>query len=167
MSDSDTNKTSPAPEAGAREETTSRPPQDRPMGERPMGDRPMGDRPMGDRPMGDRPMGDRPMGDRPLRDRRGPPDGDGEGRQEGDDRSPSRGGFRGRPKPFFRRKICKVCAGKLKLDYKDAPTLRRFTTDRGKILPRRITGTCAKHQRRLAQAIKRARILALLPYVAK
>ncbi len=60
-----------------------------------------------------------------------------------------------------------MCTGKLKLDYKDAATLRRFTTDRGKILPRRITGTCAKHQRKLAQAIKRARILAMMPYVAK
>lgn len=121
------------------------------------------------RPVGDRPMGDRPSyGDRPPRDRRGGSDGDGEGRrEEGDDRGGARGGFRGRPKPFFRRKICKVCAGKLKLDYKDAPTLRRFTTDRGKILPRRITGTCAKHQRRLSQAIKRARILAMLPYVAR
>ena len=106
------------------------------------------------------------MGDRPPRDRRGPPNGEG-GREEGDDRGGARGSFRGRPKPFFRRKVCKVCTGKLKLDYKDAATLRRFTTDRGKILPRRITGTCAKHQRRLAQAIKRARILALMPYVAK
>jgi len=113
--------------------------------------------------------GDRSYGDRPPRERRGPPGEDSDGRREdGDDRGgPSRGGFRGRPKPFFRRKICKVCAGKLKIDYKDAPTLRRFTTDRGKILPRRITGTCAKHQRRLAQAIKRARFLALVPYVAK
>jgi small subunit ribosomal protein S18 len=113
--------------------------------------------------------GERTYGDRPPRERRGPPGEDGDGRrEEGDDRGgPSRGGFRGRPKPFFRRKICKVCAGKMKIDYKDAPTLRRFTTDRGKILPRRITGTCAKHQRRLAQAIKRARFLALVPYVAR
>lgn len=105
----------------------------------------------------------------PPRDRRGPPDGEGDGRrEEGDDRGgPPRGGFRGRPKPFFRRKVCKVCTGKLKLDYKEAGTLRRFTTDRGKILPRRITGTCAKHQRKLARAIKRARILAMMPYVAK
>jgi len=112
---------------------------------------------------------ERAFGDRPPRERRGPPNGDGDGRREdGDDRSgPSRGGFRGRPKPFFRRKVCKVCTGKLKIDYKDAGALRRFTTDRGKILPRRITGTCAKHQRRLAQAIKRARFLALIPYVSR
>ena len=120
-------------------------------------------------PSGERPVGDRPYGDRPPRDRRGPPNGDGDrGREEGDDRGgASRGGFRGRGKPFFRRKVCKVCTGKLKVDYKDAGTLRRFTTDRGKILPRRITGTCSKHQRRLAQAIKRARFLALVPYVTR
>jgi small subunit ribosomal protein S18 len=55
----------------------------------------------------------------------------------------------------------------LKIDYKDADTLRRFITERGKILPRRITGTCAKHQRSLSLAIKRARIIALLPFVAE
>jgi small subunit ribosomal protein S18 len=76
----------------------------------------------------------------------------------------------GRPmksgKVFFKKKVCKFCTQKLKIDYKDADTLRRFVTERGKILPRRITGTCAKHQRALALAIKRARILALLPFVA-
>ena len=51
-------------------------------------------------------------------------------------------------------------------DYKDAARLRRFTTERGKILPRRITGTCARHQRKLTLAIKRARVLALLPFTA-
>ena len=55
---------------------------------------------------------------------------------------------------------------KAKIDYKDADGLRRFTTERGKILPRRITGTCAKHQRELASAIKRARSICLLPFVA-
>ena len=74
-----------------------------------------------------------------------------------------RGGRRG--KPFFRKKVCRFCTQKLKIDYKDADTLRRYTTERGKILPRRITGTCAKHQRRLALEIKRARALAMLPYV--
>jgi len=69
-------------------------------------------------------------------------------------------------KVFFKKKICKFCIQKLKIDYKDADTLRRFITERGKILPRRITGTCAKHQRSLAVAIKRARIIALLPFVA-
>ena len=55
----------------------------------------------------------------------------------------------------------------MKVNYKDSDTLRRFTTERGKILPRRITGTCAKHQRLVAREIKRARSLALLPFVTK
>ena len=63
---------------------------------------------------------------------------------------------------------CRFCRDKAReIDYKDVGALRRFTTDRGKILPRRITGTCAKHQRRLANAIKRARTLAFLPFVQK
>jgi small subunit ribosomal protein S18 len=74
---------------------------------------------------------------------------------------------RTKQKVFFKRKICKFCAKISKIDYKDADSLRRFTTERGKIIPRRITGTCAKHQRQLARAIKRARILALLPFVEK
>ena len=73
----------------------------------------------------------------------------------------------GKGKVFFKKKVCKFCIQKLKIDYKDADTLRRFITERGKILPRRITGTCAKHQRSLALAIKRSRILALLPFVAE
>ncbi len=74
---------------------------------------------------------------------------------------------RGKGKTFFRKKVCRFCANKTKIDYKDADALRRFTTERGKILPRRITGTCAKHQRELAGAIKRARAICLLPYVAE
>lgn len=73
---------------------------------------------------------------------------------------------RGRKK--LRRKRCKFCVEKVEqIDYKDANRLRRFTTERGKIIPRRVTGTCAKHQRRLTTAIKRARFVALLPYVAE
>jgi len=83
--------------------------------------------------------------------------------RDGDDRG--RGGKGG--KVFYKKKICKFCAQKLKIDYKEADTLRRFITERGKILPRRITGTCAKHQRALALAIKQARSIALLPYVAE
>lgn len=74
---------------------------------------------------------------------------------------------RNRPRSFFKRKVCKICATKIKVDYKDVATLRKYISERGKILPRRITGTCAKHQRKIAQAIKRARILALLPFVAR
>lgn len=75
-------------------------------------------------------------------------------------------GTRPKGKPFFRKKVCRFCANKTKIDYKDADGLRRFTTERGKILPRRITGTCAKHQRQVAAAIKRARAICLLPFVA-
>ena len=74
---------------------------------------------------------------------------------------------RGKGKTFFRKKVCRFCANKAKIDYKDSDALRRFTTERGKILPRRITGTCAKHQRELAGAIKRARAICLLPFVAE
>jgi len=84
--------------------------------------------------------------------------------RDGDDKS-GRGGKGG--KLFFtRKKVCKFCGQKLKVDYKDVDSFRRYITERGKILPRRITGTCAKHQRAIALAIKRARIIALLPFVA-
>ena len=62
-------------------------------------------------------------------------------------------------------KPCRFCVDKIPIDYKNDSLLRRFVTDRGKITPRRITGTCARHQRRLAHAIKRARSIALLPFV--
>ena len=66
-----------------------------------------------------------------------------------------------------RRKVCSFCVEKVDtIDYKDALKLRRFTSDRAKILPRRVTGTCAYHQRQLTTAIKRARHLAILPYSA-
>ena len=64
-----------------------------------------------------------------------------------------------------RRKVCQFCAEKnSEIDYKDVETLKKFVTERGKILPKRITGTCAMHQRELTKAIKRARTVALLPY---
>lgn len=67
---------------------------------------------------------------------------------------------------FGRRKICKFCADKVVVDYKDGRRLRNFVTERGKIIPRRISGSCARHQRQLTHAVKRARTVALLPYVA-
>ncbi|HXU91701.1 MAG TPA: 30S ribosomal protein S18 [Methylomirabilota bacterium] len=68
---------------------------------------------------------------------------------------------------FGRRKVCKFCADKLDLvDYKDVRRLRSFVTERGKIIPRRISGSCARHQRELTHAIKRARTVSLLPYVS-
>lgn len=66
-----------------------------------------------------------------------------------------------------RRKVCQFCAEKIEaVDYKDVARLKHFVSERAKILPRRITGTCAKHQRQLTDAIKRARIVALLPYIS-
>ncbi|HUZ16875.1 MAG TPA: 30S ribosomal protein S18 [Spirochaetia bacterium] len=104
----------------------------------------------------DRPdRGDRGYGGRSSDDR-------GEGRGDG------RGGYRGgKGKTFFRRKVCKFCTQKVVADYKNPDGLRRFVTERGKILPRRITGTCAKHQRLLAREIKRARALAFLPFAKR
>ena len=67
-----------------------------------------------------------------------------------------------------KKKVCMFCVDKVEhIDYKDAAKLRRFISERSKILPRRTTGTCAKHQRQLTTAIKRARIIALLPFVAE
>ena len=74
----------------------------------------------------------------------------------------------GKKKFFFRRrKVCRMCADKLDtVDYKDIRFLQQYLVERSKILPRRISGTCAKHQRVIQQAIKRARHLALLPYTS-
>jgi len=67
-----------------------------------------------------------------------------------------------------RRKRCRFCADKIQtVDYKDVQRLRKCITDRGKIIPRRISATCARHQRQLMVAIKRARYMAMLPYVAE
>ncbi len=66
---------------------------------------------------------------------------------------------------FYRRRVCRFCTDSdVIMDYKDAKTLRNFVTERGKIIPKRIFGTCASHQRQVTEAIKRARHLALLPY---
>ncbi len=66
-----------------------------------------------------------------------------------------------------RRKVCQFCADKTEtIDYKDVEKLKKYVTDRGKILPKRITGSCAVHQREVTRAIKRARMVALLPYTS-
>jgi len=79
------------------------------------------------------------------------------------DRGARKRGFR----RFHRRKVCRFCVAKAEyIDYKDAHRLRRYVSDRGKILPRRVTGCCAKHQRMLTRAIVRARNIALLPFKA-
>ncbi len=68
---------------------------------------------------------------------------------------------------YVRRKVCRFCADKsIVLDFKDSQLLGHFVTERGKILPRRVTGTCARHQRKLTNAIKKARIMALMPFTS-
>jgi small subunit ribosomal protein S18 len=68
-------------------------------------------------------------------------------------------------KPFLRRKVCRFCTDKkLDIDYKNSKILRYFITERGKIIPRRISGNCAKHQREVTVAVKRARNIAILPF---
>ena len=70
-----------------------------------------------------------------------------------------------RKKTFIRKRVCRFCADKsLVIDYKEVKTLANFLTERGKIIPSRIYGNCAKHQRQVCEAIKRARQIALLPY---
>ena len=81
---------------------------------------------------------------------------------ERSERPGGRGGRKGR------RKVCQFCVDKIdSIDYKDVARLRRFMSERAKILPRRVTGTCARHQRELTVAIKRARQIALLPFVSE
>ena len=104
--------------------------------------------------------------DAPMRDRRDRGGDRGGPRGPGGDRGGDRGDGKGGPRRRFqRRKICYFTAIKAQyIDYKDVETLKRFVTDRGKILPRRVTGTSAKFQRLLTTAIKRARHMALLPF---
>jgi small subunit ribosomal protein S18 len=84
-----------------------------------------------------------------------------------DERTPSRGTGPRKKRNFQRRKVCRFCADKqITIDYKDPRTLRSFISERGKIVPRRISGNCAKHQREITEAIKRARNIALLPIAA-
>jgi small subunit ribosomal protein S18 len=96
---------------------------------------------------------------------RGPREG---GRRDDRGRGPRRGGPGGGPggRRFFRRRrVCKFCVEKMDhIDYKDVKVIGQFVGDRGKILPRRISGVCAPHQRQLKVAIKRARNIALLPF---
>ncbi len=87
------------------------------------------------------------------------------GRGEGGGRPGERGGGGRRRPGGGRRKVCRFCADKtLAVDYKDVRTLQSFVTEGGKIVPSRTSGNCARHQRQLAIAIKRARVIALLPF---
>jgi small subunit ribosomal protein S18 len=93
--------------------------------------------------------------------------GDREGRGGRHGGGPKKGGGFKRKFVFKRRKFCKFCDEKVEyIDYKDVKLLQGFVPERGKILPRRISGTCAMHQRGLMRAIKRARNIALLPFTA-
>ena len=95
--------------------------------------------------------------------REGGPPGERPARREG----PGGGGGGGRKQYFRRRKVCKFCTEKIDvIDYKDVRLVSEFVAERGKILPRRLTGTCSTHQRALSEAIKRARNIALLPFAA-
>ena len=86
-------------------------------------------------------------------------------KEAGRDAGAKRGGGRMRR---AKKKVCSFCADKSeRIDYKDINKLRKYVTERGKILPRRISGTCAKHQRELTEAIKRARNIALLPFTTE
>ena len=81
-----------------------------------------------------------------------------------DERTPQRSTGTRKKRPFQRRKVCRFCADKqVTIDYKDPRTLRYFISERGKIIPRRISGNCSKHQREITEAVKRARNIALLP----
>jgi small subunit ribosomal protein S18 len=86
---------------------------------------------------------------------------------EKEERTADRGdrGDGGKKRSLGRRKVCKFCADEaLKIDYKDSGLLKYFITDRGKLVPRRISGNCAKHQRAIATAVNRARMIALIPF---
>ena len=99
----------------------------------------------------------------PVPSREGAPAGDRPQRREG-----GGGGGGGRKQYFRRRKVCKFCTEKIDMiDYKDVRLVGEFVAERGKILPRRISGNCASHQRALTVAVKRARVIAILPFVAQ
>ncbi len=119
-------------------------------------DRPASDRP--ERPASDRP--DRPAGERPS--------GPGSRGPGGPGRGPGGPGGPGGRKFFRRKKVCKFCVEKIDaIPYRDVRLLQGFVAERGKIVPRRLTGVCTKHQRRLTRAIKQARNIALLPFAAR
>lgn len=84
------------------------------------------------------------------------------------DNKNKRGAKNDKPYRRPRKKVCNFCVDKIdEIDYKDVDKLKKYVSDKGKILPRRVTGTCAKHQRKVTSAIQRARHIALLPYTVK
>ena len=96
------------------------------------------------------------------------PSGRPQGRPDRPDHGPGGGGREGGRKFFRRKKVCKFCVEKIDdINYKEVRLLQQFVAERGKIVPRRLTGVCTPHQRRLTAAIKRARNIALLPFAAR
>ena len=119
-----------------------------------------------------RPAWDRPASGTARQERRAPASGEpgSEPEEDTSERFGGRGRDARRDRRFRRpkRKVCAFCVDKVtRIDYKEHARLRQFVSDRGKILKSRMTGTCAKHQRKLARAIKRARHIALLPFVSE
>src|SRR4051812_33480797 len=112
---------------------------------------------------------ERPRPSYPRREGGGGRPGGGPGGPRGERRpGGGPGGPRGDRKFFRRKKVCKFCVEKIDaIDYKDVGLLRQFVAERGKIVPRRLTGVCTPHQRRLSGAIKQARNIALLPFQAR
>ena len=87
--------------------------------------------------------------------------------RERDSKAKGKGKTKGKAKGLAKKKYCKLCLEKVAfVDYKDEKRLGRFVTDRGKIVPRRVSGSCSMHQKQLTTAIKRARVLALLPFTS-
>ncbi len=127
----------------SKESTYTRPSGPRPSGSRPSGSRPSGSRTFGSRPSGSRTSGSRTSGSR------------------------TSGRFSGK-NYFFKKRFCFFCRNKdVVIDYKNVDLMKKFVAESCKISPRRFTGTCAKHQRRLVLEIKKARQMALLSYIEK
>jgi small subunit ribosomal protein S18 len=136
---------------------------DAPAAPRPAEHRPGGEHRPGEHRSGGHGPGGGHGGDRPRGEGRG--DGRGEGRAPREGGGGREGGKRGRRGFFRKKKVCRFCVDRVDfIDYKKPEQLTTFIQERGKIVPRRITGTCARHQRWLAEAIKRARNIALMPF---
>jgi small subunit ribosomal protein S18 len=104
-----------------------------------------------------------PRSTRPTRDGDSPREGSREGSRGDSDERPGKGGYKNKT---AKKKVCRFCAEMIPVDYRNTRVLRSFVTERSKIVPARITGTCANHQRELTTAVKRARTLSLLPYTS-
>lgn len=104
-----------------------------------------------------------PRSARPYRDGDAPREGAREGSRSDSDERPGKGGYKNKT---AKKKVCRFCAEMIPVDYKNTRVLRSFITERAKIVPARITGTCAMHQRQLTTAVKRARKLSLLSYTS-